>query len=402
VSLRVYRWRGTRSRRTPAGIARSRTGLLAIGTFAVGTDASVIAGVLPDVAADLRVGIGEAGLLVTVFAVTYAVLAPVLAAFTGGWARRRVLLTALGVFVAGNVLTALAPSYGWVLAARVPAAVGAAMFTPTALAAAATASENTGNRSRTIATVMLGLTASSALGAPIGTVLGQAASWRGTMWFVAVLGAVAAVVVLGFLPEQPAPPRYALKQRLAPLRIPEVQLVLLTTVALFTGLYLFSTYIAAVFAAATAGSGDRLSVLLLVSGSAGTVGNLLVGRLCDRFAARRVIRVLAVAAAADLAVMPLLDTSFTAAVVLVAGYGFTAWGFAIPQQHRLVVLAPDSATLVLSLNSSSVYAAASLGGVIGAVSLQVLSPAAVPWVAAVVVLAGLLVSESADRKHPGR
>ncbi|MEV5296778.1 MFS transporter [Amycolatopsis methanolica] len=122
----------TTTHRLPA-----RIGALTIATFAVGTDAFVVNGVLPELARSLDVSVGEAGQLVSVFAIAYAVLSPVLAAPTGNWPRRTVLLAALGVFVLDNSITALAPDYGLALASRVIAAAGAAAVTPTASTAAA-------------------------------------------------------------------------------------------------------------------------------------------------------------------------------------------------------------------------------------------------------------------------
>ncbi|WP_150134449.1 MFS transporter [Streptomyces hyaluromycini] len=115
---------------------RLRLLLLALGTFAVGTDGMVTAGILPLVARDLDVSISVAGQMVTVFALAYGILAPVLATATARWPRRHALLTALAVFTAANALTALAPSYGALLGTRVLAAVGAALYTPTASAVA--------------------------------------------------------------------------------------------------------------------------------------------------------------------------------------------------------------------------------------------------------------------------
>ncbi|MFE5588471.1 MFS transporter, partial [Kitasatospora sp. NPDC056531] len=112
--------------------------LLALGTFAMGTDSMVVAGILGPVRADLGVSVGAAGQLVTVFALAYALLAPPLAAVTARWPRRRLLLTALALFSAANALSALAPTYGLLLATRVLAAAGAALYTPTANAVATT------------------------------------------------------------------------------------------------------------------------------------------------------------------------------------------------------------------------------------------------------------------------
>ncbi|HWN35367.1 MAG TPA: MFS transporter, partial [Pseudonocardia sp.] len=160
--------------------------VLAFGTFAVGTDAFVIAGLLPAISHSLSVSVGAAGQLVSVFSIAYAVLSPVLAALTGNWSRRTVLVTALLVFAAGNVATAVVPGYPLVLAARVLAAAGAAMFTPNAGATAATIAGDQ-RRGRAIAVVTVGLTSSLALGAPLGTAIGNAWGWRATMWFVTAL-----------------------------------------------------------------------------------------------------------------------------------------------------------------------------------------------------------------------
>jgi predicted MFS family arabinose efflux permease len=110
--------------------------VLAIGTFAIGTDAFVIGGVLPAVARSLGVSTSSAGLLVTAFAVANALGAPILAVASARLARRALLVSALTVFVAANVLAAVALTYALVLIARVLAALAAAAFVPAASAVA--------------------------------------------------------------------------------------------------------------------------------------------------------------------------------------------------------------------------------------------------------------------------
>src|SRR5215210_6047154 len=126
-------------------------------------------------------------------------LAPVLAAATARWSRRTALLVALVVTGIGNVLTAVAPTFALALAARVVAAVGAALFTPNA-SATATALVRPERRARAIATVTLGLTLSVVLGAPLGTVIGTRFEWRATMWFVTALAGLAAIPLALRLP----------------------------------------------------------------------------------------------------------------------------------------------------------------------------------------------------------
>jgi DHA1 family inner membrane transport protein len=378
--------------------------VLAFGGFAVGTDAFVIAGLLPAISDSLSVSVAAAGQLVTVFSIAYAVLSPLLAALTGGWSRRTVLITALLVFAVGNVATALAPGYALVLAARLLAAAGAAMFTPTAGATAAAIAGDQ-HRGRAIAVVTMGLSSSLAIGAPLGTVIGNTWGWRATMWFVTALAVVVVPIIALRLPHIKFAGAAGLRQRFAPLADVRVVRVLAGTLMAFIGVYLPFTYISAVFAPAVEGDDNRVGLLLLVSGAAGTMGNLLAGRMADRYGPRQVVIAATLALTVMFLIMLPTRGSFAVAVLVVALAGIASWSISTPQQHRVIALSPPGAgPLAVSLNSAVVYLAISLSGVIGAVGSDGFdSAAAVPVIAAVFVLAAAVLTwlaSPAERRAP--
>jgi DHA1 family inner membrane transport protein len=375
---------------------RSHAAVLAFGTFVVGTDAFVIAGVLPDIARSLDVGIGAAGQLVSVFAIAYAVLSPVLAALTAQWSRRTVLVSALLVLSAGNIATALAPGYALVLAARVVAAAGAAMYTPNAGAtAAAMAGEK--HRGQAFAMVNMGLSSSLVLGAPLGTAIGGALGWRATMWFVTALAFLVAPLLAFRLPAVRLAVAAGLLQRLAPLRDRRVLRVLLITVIAFIGIFVPYTYISAVYSPVTAGQGDLLTVLLLVFGTAGTAGNLAAGHIADRQGPRRVVMFVTLALAAVFVIAVAARGSLATALPIIVLSGALSWSVLTPQQHRIIALAPDAQALVVSLNATGVYLGVSLAGVIGAVGLDLVGAAWLPALAA-----GMLVIAAMTTWWPER
>lgn len=367
--------------------------VLAFGTFTVGTDAFVIAGLLPDISRSLSVSVATAGQLVSVFSIAYAVLSPVLAALTGNWSRRTVLVTALLVFAAGNVATALVPSYPLVLAARVLAAAGAAMFTPNAGATAATLAGEQ-RRGQAIAVVTVGLTSSLVVGAPLGTAIGNTWGWRSTMWLVTALAAVVVPIIALRLPRMRFAGAAGLRQRFAPLADARVVRVLAGTLLAFTGIYLPYTYISAVFAPALGGDDNRVALLLLAFGVAGTVGNLIAGTLADRYGPRRVVITATLVLAVVFLVMLPSRGVFAAAVPVVALSGIASWSVTAPQQHRAIALSPTGAgPLAVSLNAAVLYLAISLSSVIGAVGLDSFGSAvALPVIAAVFVLAAAILT----------
>ena len=378
--------------------------VLAFGAFAVGTDAFVIAGLLPAISDSLSVSVAAAGQMVSVFSIAYAVLSPVLAALTGGWSRRTVLITALLVFAVGNVATALVPGYALVLAARLLAAAGAAMFTPNAGATAAVIAGDR-HRGRAIAVVTMGLSSSLAIGAPLGTVIGNTWGWRATMWFVTALGVVVVPIIALRLPHIKFAGAAGLRQLFAPLADVRVVRVLAGTLMAFIGVYLPFTYISAVFAPALDGDGNRVGLLLLASGVAGTAGNLLAGRMADRYGPRQVVIAATLALTVVFLIMLPIRGLFAVAVPVVALAGIASWSIITPQQHRVIALSPPGAgPLAVSLNAAVVHLAISLSGVIGAVGSDGFdSAAAVPVIAAVFVLAAAVLtwlSSPAERRAP--
>ncbi|MFC0547840.1 MFS transporter [Kutzneria chonburiensis] len=359
----------------PSGSARKPVLLLALGTFALGTDAFVISGVLPRVGADLGVSLSVAGLLITVFSGVYAVGAPVIAVLTGNMCRRRALLIAMSVFVLANVVAAIAPNYAIMVVARVVAALGAAMYTPAASAVAAQLAAPQ-ERGRALAVVLGGLTLATALGVPLGTLVGQAADWRTTFVFVAVLGLIALVGLARSLEAMPSTGVASLRQRIVVAGTRGVPSSLLATALSICGVFVIYTYLAW-FAGLTAGiTGSLLTVVYLIFGICAVISNLVAGVLIDRMAPAKVAVIsmagLMVAFLALSALARLGTPGVVAAVVLcviVAVWSLLGWMFNPAQQQRLLGVAGPHGPVVLSLNASALYLGQAIAGVIGGVLL---------------------------------
>ena len=342
--------------------------MLALGMFAMGTDNFVVAGILPSVAESLHTSVSLAGQMVTVYALSYAVMAPVMAAVAAGWPRKFLLVLALGIFVLGNAITALASDLNTVLLSRALAGLGAAMFAPTALGVA-TSLAAPERRGRALATVTAGLAGATALGAPIGTFIGGLGDWRSTLWFVAVLGLVSMVGVWTMLRSVPQPPRITLRARLAPVRDIRIALTLLTSLFAFGGFLMVYTYSGLVLDRVTGGDERLLAGLLLVWGVAATAGNLFAGRLVDRYDSRRIIDAGLAVAILNFCALPWTSAHPASAIAALVVWGLVGWGLIVPQQHRLVKTAPEAAPLLLALNNTATYAGLACSGLLGGIAL---------------------------------
>lgn len=342
----------------------TRTTLLAAGAFAVGTSGYIVSGVLPAVSAELHVSHATAGQLLTAFAIAYAVSSPPLAALTGRWERRTLLVTALGVSAVGNLLAALAPNYPLLVVARVVSALGAAVYTPGATLVATVLSPPE-HRGRAVALVFGGLTSSLVLGVPAGNLLGSSLGYRGVFGLIALVSALAAVALWRWLPRVDAPPTVRLRERFAPAADRRVLMVLALTVLACLSVFAVFNFIAPLLAATAGVDGAVVSVLLVAYGVGGMVGNWAAGRLTDRFDTRRLLVVLFSCFVVVLATLPLTTTTPVTAAVALFTWGALTWSANPPIQSALIGLAPASSGLLLSLNASAIYLGVGLSGVVG-------------------------------------
>jgi DHA1 family inner membrane transport protein len=342
------------------------------------------------------VGIAEAGQLVTVFAMVYALMSPTLAAATAQWNRKRLLLSALAVFVIGNVLTPVAPNFGLVLASRVVAAVGAAAYFASATAVAATLAPPE-QRGRALAVVLGGTTMAVAFGAPLGSLIGSYAGWRATMWFVTALGAVCFLSIAAALPEVPKLPPVSLRQRLAPLKDARITTILLTTMLAFLSLYSVYTYMSVSFDRATGGSTRTLTLLLFSWGVVSIIGNWAGGRLTDKLGNRVVINTVLAILVVDFALLPLSGAHLATTIVALVVWSIVGFALLVPLQHRLVGIAPTVAPVVLGLNSSALFIAISLSGLAGAGAISLVGAHNIGLLAAIGLALALIVAEIANR-----
>ena len=366
---------------------------LALGSFTISTEGFVISALLPEIAADVGISVPVAGVLITAFALAYAVGAPVLATLTGDWDRRRIILWTLAFFVLGNIVAGLSSSFAVLLAARIVMALASGLFAATAQATAV-ALVDAHHRARAISVVVGGTTIAVAVGAPLGALLGTFAGWRGTFFAVAALGTLAGLVLAWRLPRGLVGTRLPLSERLRAALRPGVLPILVQTLLILTGAFTVFSYIAPLAIEGAGLSELALPGLLLAFGIGAVLGNITGGQMADRFGATRTVAwsfglvtiVLALISAVPVLPRPVAGPALFA---LIAAWGLIGWAFPPAQASRIVKLAPDAAPIVLSLNASALYLGVALGAVVGGVVLQYGGTVDLGIAAALFPLAGL-------------
>lgn len=377
---------------------------LAFSALVFYTDDYVIAGVLPEIAADLGVSTGAAGQLVTVFSLVVAVVAPLAAVLTAKLAPRQVLIVAAIVFSIANIAASLAPSFGLLVAARIVAAVAAAAATPSlfALAARLAPPERIG---RYVAVVALGVTGAIAVGVPVGTWISTLGSWRTTFAFMAGLGVLVALALAATLRARtrPAPP-VPLADQLRTLAAPAVSIGLAANVVLMFGSMMMLTYLAPFALDVAHADVSARGLLFAVSGIAGMVGIWAGGRATDRFGPDTTLAigvgVFVTSMIALYVVWASRPVPAAALYPLVAVWGAAAFWNSPAAQARLHVLAGPVSTQALALNTSGTYLGVATGGAVGGLILNTLGSGALPLVSACAGLVALLLFRAAQRYAP--
>jgi DHA1 family inner membrane transport protein len=354
----------------------------------IGSGAFVLSGILQPLAQELGISIAAAGQVMTAYAVATAVLAPMLILLTATWPRKRAIQLALGLFAAGNLVSALAPSLGVLMLGRVLMGAGA-MFTA-AVSAYAVTLVAPALRGRALSTVFLGMSISYAVALPIGAWLGFKYGWHMPVWLCAAASMAALLAATLLLPKGKATQSVSFEGFRTAARQNAVLRVWLRTLLFFIAIFSVFTYVGPVLLALNAMGTTLLSVVLAIFGMAGVAGTLLGGWANDRYGSLHTIRVQLALMVSMMCLLPLTQGHLALTITTLVVWGVAGFGLTAPQQSRLVSLSPAQAPLLLSLNSSMLYMGTALGAVISGALINSVGLAQLGWVGAPFALAALL------------
>lgn len=379
---------------------------LGLAVFCIGTTEVMVAGLLPMLSADLGVSIPSAGLLISGYALGVVAGGPILTIAFLRIPRKTTIVLLLGLFIVGQVLGAIAPGYGFLMASRVVSALAqGAVFGIGSLLAIDLAGPEA--RGRALAIMFGGLTLANVLGMPFGTVIGQQWGWRASMWAVALLAASSLLGVLLAVPRQPRPKYAGLRPEFASFANPRVWLALSVTALSQAGLFATFSYFSPLFTEVSGFSDRAVPLLQILFGAGCLIGTMIGGKFTDLYL-NRTLQIGLAAMIVVMLVFALVAHSQYAVMIMLVLFGVAAFVINPALQTQVILESPEAPTLATTVNTSAFNVGNTVGPWLGGMVITAgLGLTATVWVGAALAGAALIVSlaatrgRSATRKHDG-
>ncbi|MFU2142407.1 MFS transporter [Gallibacterium anatis] len=368
---------------------------LMIGAFAIGTTEFVIVGLVPTIAQSLAISVPSAGLLVSLYALSVAVSAPLLTAMTARWQRRNVLLFLMAIFVVGNFLAWQATNFSTLIGARIVTGLAHGVFFSIG-STIATQLVTKEKAAAAIAMMFTGLTVALVTGVPLGAYIGQHFGWQTTFLAVMSLGVIAFIGALLFVPknlQQPEPVK--LIQQLDVIRSPRLLLVYAMTALGYGGTFVLFTFLSPMLQQLSGFNGNDVSLILVGYGIAVALGNTLGGKLADKLGTIRSLKY--IFSVQMLVLFSFYFTAQSAWAVLISTMllGLTSFATVPPLQLLVVeqakIDAPQSVDVASGLNIAAFNLGITIGSGIGGQVVAKLGLLDTAWVGAVILAVTLLL-----------
>jgi len=369
---------------------------LTISAFGIGTTEFVIVGLLPTVSNDLNISISSAGLLVSLYALGVAIGAPVLTALTSKIHRKKLLLGIMLLFIIGNGLASIAPSFSTLIAARILTGFAHGVFFSigSTIAASLVPSDK---RATAIAIMFAGLTVAIVTGVPIGTWIGQHFGWRATFIGVSLMGIVGFITSSILVPSDIKISKpLKLIDQLMVLRKPSILLVLAITALGYGGTFVAFTYLTPLLTKVAGFSEDTTGIILLIYGIAIAIGNVIGGKVSNKNPIRSLMIMFQLQAIV-LLILSETITNQTFAIITLFFLGILAFSTVPGLQLYIVQMAekyaPGTQDVASALNIAAFNVGIAIGAGVGGVILKSsLGLQATPWIGAILVGVGFLLT----------
>ncbi|MBO9610282.1 MAG: MFS transporter [Paenibacillaceae bacterium] len=360
--------------------------LFMFAVFFTATSELVVAGILPELAGQMRVSLALAGQLVTIYSLAFAVGTPLIVTLTARLGRKKLLLATLVVFIAGNLASFASPGFAMLAAARVllGASSGVLMVAAFGAAAKLVPAERLGSA---IGTIVLGFSSAMVAGVPIGIALTERFGWQAIFLLLAVGSLPILLAIAWLLPETEGDAPVPLLRQIAVARDPVIRSALLLVLFREAGNSIMFAYAAAFLGDMLHRTAGQIGAIMLAFGIAGAIGSRLGGAAVDRWGSARLIVGSVSAHVLALALLPLAVGSPPLAIAFMALWVLAMFVMGPATQTYFIERAPQAASLVISVNISvtqiGLAAGAALGGAAAAMNGTVLYN---PWVASVALL----------------
>lgn len=362
--------------------------MLAIGAFAIGMTEFVIMGLLPNIAKDFDVSVSQAGQLITGYALGVAIGGPIIVMLTIKWNRKYLLLALMAIFIIGNFAASFSPNYGFMMTSRIITSLAHGSFfgIGSILAASMVKPEK---RASAMALMFMGLSMSNILGVPFGTLIGQNFGWPMTFIIISIIGALALIGIIIFVPMKKETVKSSVLNELKILKEKRLWLTLAVTLFGFSSVFAYFTYISTVLIDVSHVQENLISYLLIIFGIGVTLGNVVGGKLADWNLNKALKMIFSVFTLYFI----LLYFVQMNGLLMVAGiffFGLIGFSMSPSLQYKSTLISQDAPTLASTLNQSAFNLGNALGAFIGGVVVTNLPVASLSLIAPILTLIGLI------------
>lgn len=341
-----------------------RVFILAATTFAVGLVELIVGGILPYIADDLNVSVATAGQLITIFALVYAISAPVLLSLTAKVERKQLYLISLFLFTLGNVMTYFSPTFAIVMMARIITAMSTALVIVLSLTITTKIVEPR-HRAKALGLIFVGVSSALVIGVPMGIFITEAFGWRAVFLGIAMLSSVSMILIFMILEKMPVVEVVPLKAQIKSLANWKIASAHLTTLFMLAGHYMLYAYFTPFLVEAFNLSSSWISICYLVFGLASVSGNAIGGWLSDQIGTGKSIVMIIATFAIVLFSIPYTIVAFPLFLVVTVLWGALSWALTPPLQNYLIQTDPKTSDIQQSLNTAALQIGISIGSAIG-------------------------------------
>lgn len=364
---------------------------LMIIAFIIGMVELIISGIVDLIAEDFHVSIGQVGLLITVFAVIFAVASPILLVMTAKIERKRLTLVCLYIFLVGCIITVIAPTFSILFIGRIILALSGALLIILCLVMAPSLVGDQ-FKGRAIGIVSMGVSASLVLGVPIGLVMGDSFGWRAPFVLITVLTALSIIGVHLFMGRIKPKPQIPLRQQLTALKNHKITLGLTTTLLYMTGHTIMYAYFKPYLEATTGFNANWISVIYFIFGFAAVCGGGIGGILADLLGSRKTIVISLLVFSTVFFIFPYTINFVPVFLIVLIVWGILSWAISPAMQSYLIEIAPESSEIQQSLNNSALHLGVAVGSILGAGIVDTLSVEVNPFAGGIFIILSFITA----------